>query len=342
MSSIRVGLAAVLLLGLGAVAWYRSLVYRQADPGARPKLVMVTGGDGPYWQLLSRGAKAAATELDAELETVRPSKAEDVAEQTKLLAGLPVKELSGVAISPLDAESQTTLINRLAEQLFIVSVDSDAPLSNRRTYIGASNYAAGLKAAQLLQEAAPSGGKVVVLLANLTKHNTKERKIGFEERLASSSLEGETSPELEVLDFLVDEGDLARCEQQVRKVMADQPDLAAIVGMNGYHGPLLLKALKAADKLGKIKLIAFDTLDATLDGVEAGHIHATIAQDPYQYGYEAVRKLVDLCGRSEDSLPLIGVQSSVNIKTRTLRKEDIAEFRLAKQKQLTQASVGKE
>jgi ABC-type sugar transport system substrate-binding protein len=49
-----------------------------------------------------------------------------------------------------------------------VTFDSDAPLSDRQSYIGTSNIAAG--ALSLLE-----GGKIVVSLSNLTKETcTKE------------------------------------------------------------------------------------------------------------------------------------------------------------------------
>jgi ribose transport system substrate-binding protein len=125
----------------------------------------------------------------------------------------------------------------------------------------------------------------------------------------------------------VDEGDQERCLEQLSSALAEHSDVACLVGLNAYHGGVIVEALKQQDMLGKVEAVAFDTEDETLDAIEAGHIFATIAQDPYQYGYEAVRRLVYNCQRTGHQLPLIGVQSTVAISTKTLRKADIEEFR---------------
>jgi len=98
--------------------------------------------------------------------------------------------------------------------------------------------------------------------------------------------------------------------------------------MNAYHGPILLKVLRDEGRLGKMKLVTFDTVDETLAGIEAGEIYATVAQDPYEYGYEAVRLLSSYCRRwDQRNLPPPGVKSTMTINTNAVRKDNIDEFR---------------
>ena len=87
--------------------------------------------------------------------------------------------------------------------------------------------------------------------------------------------------------------------KNVRQTITKHPDLACVVGMNAQHGPILLNVLKDLEKLDQIKLVTFDFMDETLAGIEEGHIYATIAQDPYKYGYEAVATLGQLCRGEE-------------------------------------------
>lgn len=319
----------LLLACAGYVWFYRSSVYNnQPIVTDRPKLVVISGGNGPYWQLLCRGAEAAGKEFGAEVELLSPVKNENTAEQTKILTTLDLEGVDGIALSPLDAETQTRLINRVAEDVFVVTVDSDAPLSNRISYVGASNYGAGLLCGKLVQEAMPEGGKVCVLMANLSKHNTIERKRGLEEQLLESTEPNNSShPGFELSQVLIDEGDRQRCYDQLSEFLADGVDVGCIVGMNSHHGGQMLKALGDSELLGKVTLVSFDTEEETLSGVEAGHIYATIAQNPYLYGYEAIRNLGDYCRWDEAKLPLIGVQSTVVISTKAIRKEDVADLR---------------
>ncbi|MCO6045465.1 substrate-binding domain-containing protein [Aeoliella sp. ICT_H6.2] len=330
----QVWIGALLIAALG-VAWYRSQVYSGPPPKDRPQLILMTGGSSPYWQLIANGAEASAKANNADLEVKLLENDEDVEGQIKLLAKMEATEADGVALSPLDAQQQTRFINELAGDSVVVTVDSDAPLSNRLCYIGASNYAAGSMCAELVEQAIPAGGKVAVLVANLTKNNVLERKQALEESLQGGESDtGDTASNFQIVAVLQDEGDLARCTEQLTETLTEHDDLACIVGLNSYHAAQILKVLEAQQALDKVKVISFDTEDATLEGVEQGHIYATVAQDPYQYGYEAVRWLADNCQRSGNQLPLVGTRSTVHISTQAIRAEDVQKFREQYQKLL--------
>lgn len=323
---LLIGLLIAAALGVG---WYRSQVYSKPHAPDRPKFIVVTGGSSSYWQLLSDGAKAAGQDLGAEVTVLSPENDEDVEAQTKLLTSVKHDEIDGVALSPLDAAQQTRIINDMAEDTLVLSVDSDAPLSNRHCYIGASNYAAGRNCGKTVREAIGNGGKLIVLAANLTKDNILERKQGLEEELSESpaTTEEEPSEGYEIVQVLVDEGDQDRCVEQLVSALEQHNDIAGVIGLNSYHGGCIVKALKQRDALGKVKVVAFDTVDDTLKAIEDGYIDATIAQDPYQYGYEAINWMMDNFQRSGHQLPLIGVQNTWNISTKPLKADSLKEFR---------------
>lgn len=323
----RFWMVALIAAAVG-VAWYRSHVYSEPQPQAQPKLILLTGGSSPYWQLIANGGQAAAKDNDADLKVIVLEKDEDVDGQIKLLSQMEPAGVDGIALSPLDAQQQTRFINELAADSVVVTVDSDAPLSNRLCYIGASNYAAGELCANLVREAIPDGGKVAVLVANLTKNNVLERKQAFEEGLGGGDSEsGEAASDYEIVAVLADEGDLDRCVDQLTKVLTENSDLACVVGLNSYHAAQIVKALDQQNALDKVKVISFDTEDVTLENLEAGHIFATVAQDPYQYGYEAIRWLAGNCQRTGNQLPLVGTRSTVHISTKALHAEDVPKFR---------------
>lgn len=321
-----VGLLALIAAG---VVWYRFEVYK--DPRTlidHPNLVLVTGGSSSYWQLLCKGAAAAAEDMGAELVLKSPENDENVQEQTDLLLSIDASQFDGVALSPLDAEQQTRLINDYASKAMVFTVDSDAPLSNRVSFVGASNYAAGLQCAELLLETLEGGGGVLVLAANMTKDNMQERLEGLEERLQDPPGADAPTPEIEVLEVLIDEGDIQRCRDQLVKAIEAHPELAGVVGLNSYHGGLIAETLEAMGLVDRVDAVAFDAVEATLDAIEQGKVYATVAQDPYQYGYETVSRLVTNCQLAKPQLPLVGIKSTVNISTKKLYAKDIAEYRL--------------
>ena len=96
--------------------------------------------------------------------------------------------------------------------------------------------------------------------------------------------------------------------------------------VNARHGPLLIKILGDLGKLDQIKLVTFDASEETLKGIEDGHIFATIAQDPYNYGFKAVSILAGLCHGDEVSVPIVGCGSEY-VGAEAISQKNIAEYR---------------
>jgi ribose transport system substrate-binding protein len=328
MNGQRVLLWSIAGIALLAAVGYNLSVF--TEPAAPPvNIVFITGGSGPYWQRTIDGAKSAADELDANLEVQVPETAENVVEQTQLLEGLRDKKIDGVAVSPLDAEGQTELINQLTKQTFLVTFDSDASDSRRQSHVGTTNYSAGRACARLVRDAIPDGGKIAVLVANQTKENLIDRKGAFQERIMQFADDGikEGDPlKYSITGVYEDGGDDAKCAANIREALKQHPDLACIVGMNAKHGPVLLKVLQEDGQLDKVKLVTFDDAPETLQGVDDGHIFATLAQDSFGFGYEAVKILCNLKRGDAVAVPM-GGRGQVYFGVEVINKDNVDDFR---------------
>jgi ribose transport system substrate-binding protein len=192
-----------------------------------------------------------------------------------------VKGVIGIAISPVDAGNQTTMLDRAAGQALLVCQDSDAPTSKRAFYLGTDNVAAGRAAGALVKEALPQGGTIMVFVGKKDQQNAKERFQGLNEALKDSAIR--------VLDLRADDGDRARAKANAADTLVKHPDLAGMVGLWAYNAPAILSALKDAGHLGKVKVVAFDEEDETLAGVKAGTVHGTVVQQPYEFGYQSMK-----------------------------------------------------
>jgi ribose transport system substrate-binding protein len=107
-------------------------------------------------------------------------------------------------------------------------------------------------------------------------------------------------------------------------ILVKHPDLAGMVGLFAYNAPACLEALKGAQRVGAVKVAAFDEQDATLDAIEAGHVVGTVSQNPFQYGYHSVRILAALCRGDESVLPAGGVLAT---EPTVVTQANVAEFR---------------
>jgi len=328
MSGQRIALWTIAGIALVAAVGYNLTVFREPPPPP-VNIVFITGGSGPYWQRTVNGAKTAADEFDANLEVETPSLAEGVVEQTKLLEGLRDRPIDGVAVSPLDADGQTELINQLAKKTFLVTFDSDASDSQRQSHVGTTNYAAGRACARLVRDAIPQGGKIAVLVANSTKENIIDRKGAFTERIGQFADDDvpEGQPlKYTIVGFYEDGGSAEKCAANIREALQQHPDLACLVGMNAQHGPTLMRVLKEDGQLDKVKVVTFDDAPETLQGVEDGHIHATLAQDSFGFGYEAVKILCSMKRGDAVAIPM-GGRGQVYFGVEVVNKENVDDFR---------------
>jgi ribose transport system substrate-binding protein len=286
-----------------------------AKPAEKPvEVAFITNNPSDFWMIAKAGIMKAEKDFNATCEVKMPPNG-TVEEQKQAIEDMVARGVSGIAISPKDSKNQTDVLNRAAAAVHLICHDSDAPESNRLAYVGSNNVNAGRAAGELLREALPNGGKVMLFVGSKDAQNAQERMQGLELAIAGSRIE--------ILGVRTDETDRQKAQANVADAIANHPDLAACVGLWSYNGPAILEAVKKADKLGKIQIIAFDEEDAVLQGVKDGHIFGTVVQDPYLFGYESVRVLAALARKQDAKIPESKV---IEIPVQKIRQANVDAF----------------
>ncbi len=126
-----------------------------------------------------------------------------------------------------------------------------------------------------------------------------------------------------ILGTLTDQFDRAKAKANAEDTLSKHNDIDAMVGLFAYNPPLILEALKQGDKLGKVKVIAFDEDDATLQGIKDGTVHGTVVQNPYMYGYKSIEVLSALKAGKKDIIP---ESKFIDIPAQQIRKDNVDEF----------------
>jgi len=275
----------------------------------KPTIGFVTNGIASFWVIAEAGARAAAAELGVNVE-IRMPPSPEVENQKRMLEELVTLEVDGVAVSPIDPDNQNDLLNMVAQNTNLITHDSDAPKSNRLGYVGMSNYSAGRMCGELVKEALPDGGSLIIFVGRLEQLNARQRRQGVIDELLGrdfnpdrfdkpgSVIEGKG---YQILSTRTDNFDFAKAKSLAEDAIVRHPDLGAMVGLFAYNPPNILEALKTADKLGQIKLIGFDEADETLQAIKDGHCVGTVVQDPWMYGYKSVELLAKMA-RGDDSV----------------------------------------
>ena len=265
-----------------------------------------------YWSMVRQGCDSAARELgDVDLD-FRTIPERTVAAQQQVVSNFVAGGVVGIALSPIDAESQTDFLNSLATNVLLICTDSDAEKTKRACYIGSDNVAAGVQAAELLKAALPQGGKIALFVGNLNAQNAKERIQGIQSGLAGSNIE--------IIDILANEGKPTLAQKNAEDALAKYPDLAGMVGIYSYHGPAILTAVRSAGKAGKVKIVCFDQDSETLAGIAAGEIYGTIVQKPFTIGRQAIMRMEKYLNGDKTQL----ADGKIIIPTKAITRANVA------------------
>src|SRR6185436_15424510 len=171
------------------------------------KLAFVTNNAADFWTIARRGVEKADEELNDVSVQFKISSDPTAAEQKRIVDDLLASGINGIAISPVDPQNQTALINDASQKTLVFTQDSDAPDSNRACYVGTDNVAAGRQAGELIKEVVPNGGKIMLFVGRLDAKNAQERIQGIKEVL--------TGTKVEVVDVRTDDVDGARAKANV-------------------------------------------------------------------------------------------------------------------------------
>gem|GEM_PF-551950 len=157
------------------------------DTSKGTKLAFITNSVDLFWVLAQKGCEKADGVFNTKTAVTFPSQG-TVDEQKQALEQAVNNGFDGLAISPINPENQVDMLNMAAEKMAVVCQDSDAPKSNRKFYLGTSNYLAGRAAGKLVKQAIPEGGKVMIFVGKLEVLNAQERSRGVIDELADKPL----------------------------------------------------------------------------------------------------------------------------------------------------------
>ena len=320
-TSFRTALACACLLLVAACASDGGPTGNSANGGngagaaKELRLAFVTNNASDFWTIARKGTEKADSEFgDLKVEFRIPSDG-TAAEQKRAVDDLLAKGVQGIAISPVDPDNQTQMINDAAKQVLVVTQDSDAPKSDRAFYVGTDNVAAGRQAGELIKEALPQGGKIMLFVGKLDARNAQERAQGIREALQGSNVQ--------IIDTRTDDTDRVRAKSNVSDTLVRYPEVAALVGLWSYNGPAILNAVRESGKAGQVKIIAFDEEDETLAGVKDGSIYATVVQQPFEFGYQAIKMMYTVLKGDRSVVP---AAKQVFVPTLVIKRDTVEEF----------------
>ncbi len=303
---------------------------KEEGKSGKPKFSFVTNMPASFWVIAQKGVEKAGEDFDVETSYHMPTG--NAAGQKRVLEDLLTRGVDGIAVSVSDPANQTDILDKIAKRTKLITVDADAPDSERLVYVGVDNYTAGRLCGQLVKKALPEGGKLMVFVGSVDQDNGRRRRQGVIDELVGrdSDLnrfdpidEGVKGNGYEILGTLTDQGDPGRAKTNAEDTLSRHPDIACMVGLFAYNPPAILEALSQAGKLNQVKIVAFDEDNDTLQGIIDGTVAGTIVQNPYEYGYKSIEVLVAL---HKGDTSMIPENKFIDIPARTIVKDNVVAF----------------
>lgn len=278
-----------------------------------------------YWQTALAGLNHAASEMKVKAEMDGPDSYDTKAEHDEFQRAVAQKP-SGILISAADASLMTPDINSaLAQGIPVLTMDSDAPDSKRLFFIGTDNYNAGTLGGKLAAKLLSGKGNIVVLTIP-SQPNLKDRLHGFQD--AISEQQG-----LKVVQVVDMKGDPTIAFDTAKQALDSKSKVDAFVCLEAISCPEVGEVVNRQNMGGKVKVIAMDTDQRTIDLIQKGVISATIAQKPFTMGYYGAKLLDDLHHNKPASLtgnfaqdPKSPVPTFVDTGSFVIDKDSVAAF----------------
>ena len=274
-----------------------------------------------FWLSVFAGAKAAATEYNAELNILGPETEEDYEEQNRLIDEAVAAGADAIVYSAISYTKNAEAITRAAKQgLKIAVIDSDVDSDGVGVRIGTDNVEAGRMAGRAALQTDWDSLTVGIVNFDLGSRNGQERESGFREALAGD-------PRVKDIYTINVNADATTAQVRTVQLLVEHPEINVIVGFNE---PIAVGAAMAVHSLGlagRVRMVGFDTNVKCIDLLQSGAVSALIVQNPYAMGYlgvEAVCNLLD--GQTYRTAELL------DTATRTVTKETM--FTIENQKAL--------
>lgn len=271
---------------LMAVVFVICLVMGNVMAATEDIAVIVKTNNSSYWQVVNKGAQAAAKELGIAITYDGPAAETDINGQVSLVENAINRKVKGIVLAPCDPTGLVKIADKVkAQKIALIGIDS-ALNTKTDSFLTTNNVAAGKKAADELIKRAGTTGKVALMLYVAGAGSCVDRMKGFVDEIKAKT-------KMKIIGPYYSDADSAKALNQMTDVLAANPDLKAVFAANEPTAIGVGKAIADSGKAGKIVAIGFDGAPILQDYVKKGVYQGIMVQSPYNMGYLGVKTAWD-------------------------------------------------
>nr|WP_302641188.1 sugar ABC transporter substrate-binding protein [uncultured Agathobaculum sp.] len=256
-----------------------------SNGGTHKLSVVLKTTSSEYWSYVIAGIEQAEKDLgNVEVDVRGANSDTDFDGQLNMVETIVNADMcEAIAIAPLQADQIANALTGV--KIPVLAIDTN--FEQAETFIGTAHEDAAYQGGKYVAEQIGKGGKVVVL-ANIQGESTSEARVaGYRKALEEGGCE--------IISTQYTDGVGDKAVTVTDGVLQSFPDIDAIVCC---ADDVALGASRAIRQTGRdgdgIIVCGFDGISSGVQAVVDGEISCTVAQDPYNMGYQCVKSLLDV------------------------------------------------
>ena len=263
----------------------------QPDDAARPVVALVMKSlANEFFVTMENGARkhheAHASEYDLICQGIQNEL--DVNRQIQIVEQMIAQGVNAIVIAPADSKAVVSVCKRAMDQgIVVVNIDNkfdDEVLADkgvRIPFVGPDNRKGARIVGEYLAAHLEPDAQVAIIGGVPSAFNAIQRKLGFEDAMEAAGITVAASQS--------GDWEMAKANNVVSALIAEHPELDAVLCANDSMALGAVAALKDAGRLSGVKVVGYDNISAVQDLLEDGTILATADQHADQlavYGIE--------------------------------------------------------
>lgn len=241
-----------------------------------------------YWGYVKAGCDAAAAELGVEVSVVGPGAESDIEGQVAQIEQQIGAGCDAIICAPNDAGAAANALQAALDQgIPVLSVDTDVGIEGQTTFVGTSNVDAAYEGGKWAIGQAGDGAKAVIIYGQEGDNTSNMRREGYQKACDEAGVK--------VLATLSGQNTTDGATKTMEDMLSAHPGEIDIVLC--HNDDTAIGAMNACKNAGvsDVIIVGFDGNASAVDLILAGDlIKATVAQQPYEMGYQAVEAAVEV------------------------------------------------
>lgn len=291
MKTVKVVLILVVIFVVAAIVFFIQKSNRDGKSDKYRIAFVVPTLDNPFFIDMIDGAKKKAEELgNIELIIQATQRADDAIGQNQIVENLITQKVDLICIVPISSDGIIPVIKKAnSANIPVVNIDNkvNMELADKEkafitSYIGSNNFDGGVLAGKYIVEKLRGKGKVAILEGVSGNDAATNRKAGFLHAIKDF-------PDIIVVASQVANWSREEAFTKFQNILQANPNLNALFACNDEMALGSYSALNQS-KISKenIIIVGFDAIDEAVNAVKEGHIDATVAQQPFIMGEQAI------------------------------------------------------